>query len=250
MENMKKVLIAGCSHAAGSEIDGSEDSVYNRKKSFGGVFADHMCAESINISLVGATNPMIARSILEWFKENDVDNSRDILVLIAWTETSRLEIPLVDRMHDYRSSNTAVDWFSSSSDHFLQINQGWTGQTEEEKRTLPFYHRFIADNLLYLEIVTLNLILQIQYFLKSKDIDFIMCNTMDTFSKNPCLNLYKELVDKSKYFNFDKDDEGFYWKYRNLGYKNEKAKYWHHGEEPHRLYAESLIDFYRSHFKI
>jgi hypothetical protein len=246
---MKKVLIAGCSHAAGSEIDGTEDSMYNRRKSFGGIFSSAIGAEDTNISLVGATNPMIARSILEWFKNNYNDREEDLLVLIAWTETSRLEVPLVERMHDYKSSNVAVDWFSTSSDYFLQINQGWKGQTPEEKRMLPFYQKFIADNLLYLEIVTLNLILQIQFFLQSKKVDYIMCNTMDSFSSNPCLTIYKELVNKEKYFNFDRRDEGFFWKYRNLGYTNAKAKYWHHGEDPHRLYAESLLEFYRGYLK-
>jgi len=246
---MKTVLIAGCSHAAGSEIDGTEDSPYNRRKSFGGVFSSRLGAKDINISLVGATNPMIARSVLEWFQNNYDEEHEDLFVLIAWTETSRLEIPLLDRMHNYKSSNTAVSWFSPSADHFLQINQGWKGQTKEEKKMLPFYHRFIADNLIYLEIITLNLILQIQYFLESKKINYMMCNTMNSFDKNRCLELYKGMINKTKYFNFDKDDEGFYWKYKNLGFVNEKAKYWHHGEEAHNLYAESLLDFYSNYLK-
>jgi hypothetical protein len=38
------------------------------------------------------------------------------------------------------------------------------------------------------------------------------------------------------------DDEGFWFKYRELGYYNKKAKYWHHDETPHRLYAEELYN--------
>ena len=33
----KILLIAGCSHTGGSEIDGSQDSKYNRINSFGGI---------------------------------------------------------------------------------------------------------------------------------------------------------------------------------------------------------------------
>jgi hypothetical protein len=35
----KILLIAGCSHTAGSEIDGSEDSKHNRKHSYGNQLA-------------------------------------------------------------------------------------------------------------------------------------------------------------------------------------------------------------------
>lgn len=33
----KIMLVTGCSHAGGSEIDGTEDSAYNREHSFGNV---------------------------------------------------------------------------------------------------------------------------------------------------------------------------------------------------------------------
>ena len=40
------------------------------------------------------------------------------------------------------------------------------------------------------------------------------------------------------------NDAAFFWHYRNAGYENPKAKYWHHNEEPHRLFAEKLFNFY------
>ena len=39
MKKEKILLIAGCSHAAGSEIDGKEDSKYNREHSYGALVA-------------------------------------------------------------------------------------------------------------------------------------------------------------------------------------------------------------------
>ena len=39
------------------------------------------------------------------------------------------------------------------------------------------------------------------------------------------------------------NDAAFFWHYRNAGYENPKAKYWHHNEEPHRLHAEKLFNF-------
>ena len=51
------------------------------------------------------------------------------------------------------------------------------------------------------------------------------------------------LVDDNKYYQLNNKDEAFYQKYQRLGYVNEKAKYWHHGEEPHELFADELINF-------
>jgi hypothetical protein len=62
------------------------------------------------------------------------------------------------------------------------------------------------------------------------------------FEPEISLNYYIDLIDKKNYFGFY-DREGFYWKYRNLGFNNPKATYWHHGEEPHRLFANELYQF-------
>ena len=51
------------------------------------------------------------------------------------------------------------------------------------------------------------------------------------------------LVNDNKYYQLNNKDEAFYQKYQRLGYVNEKAKYWHHGEEPHKLFADELINF-------
>ena len=42
------------------------------------------------------------------------------------------------------------------------------------------------------------------------------------------------------------DQKGFFWRYRDLGYNNPKARYWHHGEEPHKLFADELYQFIES----
>ena len=63
----KITLIAGCSHSAGSEIDGTEDSKFNRDNAFGSLLSKKLDREPINIAINGGTNATIARSILNWF---------------------------------------------------------------------------------------------------------------------------------------------------------------------------------------
>lgn len=242
MEREKIILITGCSHAAGAEIDGTEDSSYNRKNSFGNMLAQKLDRRPVNIASSGSTNATIARSIIEWFDQNYNAETMDVFVLVAWTESSRLELP-VERVQWYELANPSIDWVSESSRPYLRINQGWTGADSWEKDLLPGYQKFIAENLVYLEIASANLVLQIQYFLKMHGLDYLMCNTMHMFGNDAHVKFYTNLIDKTKYIYCEDHTNDFYWKYRNAGFKNPKAKYWHHNEIPHELYAVELFDF-------
>ena len=66
------MLIAGCSHAAGSEIDGTLSSPDNRKASFGNRLAEMMNHVPINIARNGSSNGAIHRSVLNWFTLNQM----------------------------------------------------------------------------------------------------------------------------------------------------------------------------------
>lgn len=243
---MRKIaLIAGCSHIAGAEIDGLMDSKYNRDHSFGSVLATKMGYEPINIALNGSANSGIARSILNWFNDQYDPATMEVFVIIGWTESSRLEVPATDRPGDFFSGNPAVQWYDSTANSYYRINYGWEGHTAYEKKMIPTYHEFMADNETILECWAATAVLMVQYFLASNNIDYVMCNTMRMFTEN-CVHT-KSLVDnidQSKYYKALGDaDDSFYFTYKNLGYVNEKAKYWHHGTEPHELYAEELHTF-------
>ena len=67
MKKEKILLIAGCSHAAGSEIDGNEDSQYNRDHSFGALVAKKLKRKPVSIAQVGATNTGIADKLCNGF---------------------------------------------------------------------------------------------------------------------------------------------------------------------------------------
>lgn len=238
---MKKLLIAGCSHAAGCEIDGNMDSNFNRSKSFGGTLASLLDIESINISISGASNSRISRSILEWFKINNYPT--DVYVLVCWTDSARMEFPSMIKNHHAYQINSMIDWIPPSLLDFFEITQNTFNSKSTTTENINFYKKFIKNNNLFLEIQTANLILQIQYFFTAHNIKYIMCNSMYLFSDNEILNHYKELIDKKRYFNFDNNEESFYWKYKKLNYENKNGNYLHHDEVPHTLYAKELFKF-------
>jgi hypothetical protein len=239
----KIFLIAGCSHAAGSEINGQEDSVYNRQHAFGALVAEHFGYKSVSIAQNGMNNSGIARSILKWFQKNYDPSRMEVFVLVAWTECTRLEVPM-ERTYYYNHSSKAADWFDTTANQYLRVTFGWEGGDPEEKSIVPQYHKFMAQNEAFLELHSVQLVLQIQYFLKSLNVNYLMCNSLYMF--NTKVKQVKEmasLIDETKYYSVFNNEASFYKRYKELGYVNELAKYWHHGEEPHRLYAKELIDY-------
>lgn len=236
---MKILLAAGCSHVAGAEIDGTEDSEYNRQNSFSGVLAKKLDRKLINIASHGSSNPTIARMVLEWFSQNYTPDM-DVFVVVGWAESIRMEIPWpLNIGYAFNSRH----WRGDTEKTFLRVNLGWPGGTDYEKEIVPDYQKFMVNNELYLELLTANLVLQLQYFFKSKNVDYVMCNMQHVFGDDKHLDFYLSQVDTSKYYHMRDTSKDFYWHYRNLGYENPKAQYWHHNEVPHQLYADELYNF-------
>jgi hypothetical protein len=235
---IKIMLIAGCSHAAGSEIDGTGDSEYNREHSFGNIVAKAQGYDPINIASGAATNPTIARNVIEWISKHYNPATMDLRVMVAWTESTRVEAPS-DRLINHDRIHAA--WAPTSDKDFLRVNLGYPGYHDDEKILVKQYQKFVSTNLTYFEITTANLILQIEYYLKMHQLNYIMCSTMPLFTDSIHIKHYTSKIDASRYLDIGLDDQAFFWKYRNAGYVNPKAKYWHHDEVPHQLFAEELL---------
>jgi hypothetical protein len=237
----KLMLIAGCSHTAGSEIDGQTDSPHNRQHSYGNLLANMLGYKPINIAVSGYTNSAIARSVLEWFSNHNITDS-EVFVLIGWTESARIEAPFEYPTWHQKLNGKCADWFSESSVNFLQINVAHQNYSDREKEIQQDYQTFVVRRTEYLEVSSANLVLQLQYFLKYKNIKYLMVNTNHMFShtNEKYLDFYFQMIDKNNYYRFDNNQLSFYPKYIDLGYTNNLANYGHHGAEPHRLYAEEL----------
>jgi hypothetical protein len=240
----KVMLIAGCSHTAGSEIDGQPDSIYNRQHSYGNLLAKRLGYRPINIAVCGFSNGAIARSVLEWFNDQYTDNM-EVFVFIAWTESLRVDAPYEFPTWHQEIGGQCVDWFTSSSTDFLQINIHDNSHEGREKDAQDDYRKFVVNRGEYLEIVSANLILQLQYFFKYKNIKYLMANAGHQFSEEneKYLKVYLNNIDESNFINLRSNPKSFYHKYRVLGYTNPIAKYGHHGEEPHRLFSDILYNF-------
>ena len=104
---MSKCIVAGCSHSAGFEIDGTEDSSYNRSKSYGNVLSTMLKLEPHNISLGAQSNSAIARTVIDYCEHND-DVS---FVVVGWSEMTRISLPSGHDV-DHIGSNSTVDTYT------------------------------------------------------------------------------------------------------------------------------------------
>lgn len=237
----KILLIVGCSHAAGAEIDGTTDSSFNRQNSFGNILAEKLNRTAVNIASSGSTNSSILRNTIEYVENHQ---SKDMIILISWTESTRVEIPIPEhRTSDWEKINNFSRYISDQNKHFLRLNYGWKGISDWEKEIIERVHPVMIHHDLYFEISSAQMVLLLHLYLKTKNIDHMMCNSMYMFSKDFRLLPYLNLIDKRNYFNMLDNEASFYPKYKNLGYSNIKAEYWHHGPEPHKLYAEELFEY-------
>lgn len=238
----KILLIAGCSHAAGAEIDGTKDSVYNRNNSFGNILANKLNRTPVNIASSGSTNSTIMRNVMDYLQIYNV--SQDIMVLISWTESTRIEIPIPkEKTSDWEKQNNFSQFISDQNKYFLRLNMGWKGLSAWEKEIIDRVYPVMLHHDMYLELNSAHMVLLMHLYLKNKNINYLMCNSMYMFSNDFRLRPYLSQIDQKNYYTMHDNDNSFYIKYKNLGYKNSKAEYWHHDETPHRLYAEELYNF-------
>ena len=186
------------------------------------------------------------RSVLEWFQTQYIHGEQEVFVLVGWTESTRMEIPW-SKPTEWDAYNKYASWFSNTSVDYLRVNAAWKGIYDDEIVAIADCHQMMAKYGHTLELQSANYVLMLQYFFKANKIPYVMCNTLHMFSplsvSTRHIKFYLTKFNKKRYIKFLDNSEAFYTKYKNLGYKNPKAKYWHHDEEPHRLYCEVLQKF-------
>lgn len=243
------MLIAGCSHAAGSEIDGKLSSPENRKASFGNQLAGMMDHEPINIARNGSSNSAIHRSVLNWFTLNKkiVENkNNNLFVLVNWAESCRLEAPLPYVQNS--NQDTCADWADPTMQDYMQVNSMTDPHTVTTHEKEPFVttQRFLVYSEIYTEILTAKDALSLQYFFQTQDnIRHLMTNSGIAFHNHNMTHLkpYLSKIDATRYYMYRNNDYGFYEKYLNQGCLNPLAQYGHHGADAHLSRATDLYNY-------
>ena len=245
MAKEKIMLIAGCSHTGGYEIDGTMDSPYNREHSYGGLLAKAQGRKPIHLAAGGVSNSYILRNVLLWFANNYDPETQDVFCLVGWTDSSRWELPLY-RGQDIEGNNPNLDWFSDIHNDYLSVQLGWTHHNRPEMPELDqesmqkTYHNLIAEFPEQMEILSFNYALQLQSYLKSIDIKYVMVDTLHNFDwEKLWIEPLAKLIDYDRYPNAGIPTESFYLKYREK-YPNISSDYDHLGAEAHQEFFTEI----------
>lgn len=243
MANKERILlIVGCSHAAGYEINGGEDSPENREMSFGNKLAGMLGRTPVNIALGGFSNGAIFRSLLEWLNKKYDPETQDLSVLVAWTEPFRMDIPSNVLAAVYDDGKFPAERFVANT--FFTQMVGVFGAETQDPNLMPYREILLSDKCHpYLDVMSLTQMIAAQQLLANLGIGYLMCNTMNHPAVTPITATYLSALNKDLFVDILEPSKCFYFYYRDQGYDNPKAQYWHHSEEPHQLYAEYLHQY-------
>jgi len=247
---MGVMLINGCSHTAGSEIDFQYQPICY-EKSWGRWLTDLSGDEYINISMPGAGNEYIRRTTQDWIIENvflnKLYNKEDLHVIVMWSGFDRKEV--------YYPDSNQTDNVNPISDPKLHTK---TMQYEIKRlqEVMVYFHDVLYSNLK--NMMTLNDLL---YFLNTHNIKYTFLNALNSFITLEELNYgYKKHVLYQSYYNnlwvfneinknkhlgiFNKENTFFHHLNDHTEFKwSEFSKKGHFGEDAHKYWANKVYNF-------
>jgi hypothetical protein len=244
------MLINGCSHTAGSEID-YEYQPMCYEKAWGKWLTDISGDEYVNISFPGAGNEYIGRTTKDWIIKNvflnKLHNKEDLHVIVMWSGFDRKEVFYPD---SNRTDN--VNPISDPKLHTKTMQY----ETKRLQEVMVYFHDVLHSNLK--NIMILNDLL---YFLNTYEIKYTFLNGLSPFITLEELNneyTYHDLY--QSYYNnlwvFNKINKG-----KHLGIFNKEETFYHHlndntnfkwskfsnkghfGEDGHKYWAQKVYNF-------
>ena len=239
--NFSHLFVNGCSHTAGSEIEGSGigDGNYNRENCFGAQLANRLGVNYTNIALPGGSNDYINRTSTYWILDN-LELAKKSLFLIHWTGSSRSElffykndiekywqfIPYVPDQH--------VGHFHP--DHCAYIFP------QTEKHVLSKISKYMFANGDHWEINRYLNIINLQTILEAHQIPYIFRNGFQSCASDNRYSYYQNKINLDKFYKFNDTSESFFEHCVAAGFSVEGQKYWHHRKDAHTYWASRLYD--------
>ena len=234
LSNKKYLLAVGCSHMAGSEIEGAgytSRSKTNLSKAWAGQVAKALNLNYINLAQTGGSNEYILRTTIE-FVSNWVAQGRDpaeLLVVIGWTTQERLE---------FTWEGKHVHWANGSNPKMFAADEPTWDFTNWFK-ALQLYHTDY-DFGLYRRVIgciTLN------SFLKMCNVDHIQVSNCARMEGHEFKHFKWEGLEHV----FPTDvfyelNESFVQKFENT-HKEHFTEWFHADETLHSMYAKEILNF-------
>lgn len=233
---MTTLVTIGCSHTAGSMIDGrSGTSWFNKQHSFGGLLAKKYGINHYNLGVPGGSNQYIYRACVR-FINNFMHDHDDYIFLIGWTSTNRIELRYPENsnyVHQLIGDflDTKYVPFTAGTD----IKLWHTNELKELDKLCPlllYENQLESDWAVYAYTL--------QNIFKNNNLRYYMFNTCHELPINDDNQDIVNALDTNHYhepINFDSCM--LYWAL-NRGF--EKTACWHLKADGHAAWAEHLDD--------
>lgn len=221
-----KLLIAGCSHSAGSEIlaplhPGDPTQAYGQH-----VARALGCTDYVNIAGPGWSNTWIAHTLTEWLEQcEDLENW---FVIVGWTGTGRIPV--------YCDEREEIVHLCPSNAHLSHYSRRIQRAYEHLYATY-----FTLDQSIRLAHTG---ILSTQMLLKQLNLRYLMFDAVWS-----CHDLCNDrFIDRNCYFRYD-DKENDYWGYYLRNYYDGSERWQYHAPAGyHEYWAGLLVDHIQAHY--
>ena len=215
-----KILFNGDSNMAGEEL-------LDRSQSMSGVIARHFDAESVNLSLSGASNERIYNTTLAYLDKNPPPD----LVIIGWSEHGREQ------------------WYQNGQFH--EVNNLGVGQNlpDQLRRRYQFWKNYIQRDEHWFRVMGVywhNKIFNLHTMLLEKNIPHYFFNAFFAFP-----HPLKEQLDWKNHFYRPYYQNHCYVSWcRERGHEEITPGWQHFDENAHQAWAEELIKTMREDLKL
>lgn len=233
------ILINGCSHTAGSEIEGSGigEGNYNRDNCFGAKLARKLGVVYTNIALPGASNDYINRSTAMWILDNP-GLAKRTLFLIHWTGSSRSEL-----FTDQIETNSYWNFLPYVSDtnvgHIHPDHHAPIFPTDME-RDVNNLSKYLFLNDTHWEVNRYLNIINLQTILEMQELPYIFGNGFQACAKGSRYDYYSNKINKSKFLDYNDETRSFFQHCLDAGFSIDGQQFWHHKKEAHEYWATLL----------
>lgn len=231
---MTTLVTIGCSHTAGSMIDGRcGTSWYNKEHSYGGVLAKKLGMTHYNLGVPGGSNQYIYRATIR-FINNFMHPQDDYIFLLGWTSTLRMELrypeksPYIHKVIGDFLDNKYVP-FTVGTDPGLYETKDLVEL--DKMAPLLFYEDLLATDWAVYAYT-------LQHIFNQKNLRYYMFNSCFELPRISDNSKIVDALDRAYYHKpTDKNSSMLYWGLRN-GY--EKTSCWHLKQDGHQAWANHL----------
>ena len=242
------LFINGCSHTAGSEIEGSGigEGNYNRENCYSAQIAKKLGWKYTNIAMPGGSNDYIKRTTLLWILDN-FEKAKTTHFFINWTGAERTEYFYDHWDRNRYNLNKFIPYTPDKKVLHLhpQHYPDWAPVAIRKNLDALSEHLFI--NPIQWQVNRYMNIIELQSFLKAHNLSYTFRNSFQACENSKRYKYYADKIDKDNFLYWDDENFSFFENCLNQGHSVEGQMYWHHRLPAHTYWANEL---WESNFKL